>query len=146
MTLAKVRGTVDALAQEGNRIAWINIHARCGKQVQILTLPGRRRVSVGSSRGTSCTERGGLLRAIALTSDGRAFGQALSGFGNTVLDFDVLTAGLPAPRTRLVATMEVGYDAGNPDDYFDSIGHLPLVADGKKAFFYAQCDMPAAEH
>jgi hypothetical protein len=44
-TLAQVRGSIDALAQNGRRIAW------CGRHVQILTLPGRRPVDVGSRRG-----------------------------------------------------------------------------------------------
>jgi len=71
-TLAKVRGSVDALAQDGRRIAWINTKASCGKQVQILTLPGRRPVYVGSSRGGSCRLRGQTFGAIALTALNRS--------------------------------------------------------------------------
>jgi TolB protein len=154
-TLAKVRGSIDALAQDGRRIAWIKRRASCGKQVQILTLPGGRPVYVGSSRAAvlaalprsrrkydqACS--GGTIGAIALTADGRVLWQALAGSGNTEQDYDVFTAALRAPRTRLVATFALSYGAGDPNDYFgDFYGHNPpLAADGRTALLFEQQDI-----
>jgi TolB protein len=148
-TLAKVRGSIVALAQDGRRIAWMKSRASCGKQVQILTLPGRRPVYVGSSRAAvlaalprwrrtldnSCG--GGTIGAIALTADGRVLWQAFAGSGNTELDYDVFTTALRAPRTRLVATFALSYDAGDPDDYFADHS-LPMAADGTTALLFGQ--------
>jgi Tol biopolymer transport system component len=152
-TLAKIHGSIDALAQNGHRIAWITRQASCGKQIQILKLPGRRPVYVGSSRAAvlaalprwrrkldnSCS--GGTIGAIALTADGRVLWQALAHSGNTELDYDVFTAALRAPRTRLVATLALGYDAGDPDDYFAEHGALPMAADGSTALLFGQQDI-----
>jgi hypothetical protein len=95
-TVAKVRGSIEALAQDGRRIAWMETNASCGKQVQILTLPRRRPVYVGSSQGESCRLRGRTFGAIALTADGRVLWQGLAGSGNTEFDYDVFTAALRA--------------------------------------------------
>jgi Tol biopolymer transport system component len=143
-TLAKVRGSVDALAQDGHRIAWIKTHARCGRQVQILTLPGRRPAYAGSRRGRSCAWRGGPIGAIALAGDGRVMWQGLEGFGNTETDIDLVTAALRAPRTRLVAALTFEYNPGNPDDYIEfelKGGPLPTAADGKAILFYSVCEV-----
>ncbi len=140
-TLAKVRGSVDALAQDGRRIAWINTKASCGKQVQILTLPGRRPVYVGSSRGGSCRLRGQTFGAIALTAGGRVVWQGLAGFGNTEWDYDLFTAALNSPRTRLAAAFAFAYNAGDPDDYFQEERSLPMAADGTTALFFGHQDL-----
>jgi WD40-like Beta Propeller Repeat len=140
-TLAAVRGSIEALAQDGPRIAWIKTKARCGKQVQILTLPGRCPVYVGSSRGETCRLRGRTFGAIALTADGRVLWQGLAGFGNTEFDYDVFTAGLRAPRTRLVAAFALSYNAGDPDDYFRWGRPLPMAAHGTNAVFFGHQDI-----
>lgn len=140
-TLATVHGSIDALVQDGRRIAWIKTKASCGKQVQILTLPGRRPVYVGSSRGESCRLRGSTFRAIALTAGGRVVWQGLAGFGNTEWDYDLFTAALSAPRTRLVAAFAFAYDAGDPDDYFQEQRPLPMAADGTTALFFGHQDI-----
>jgi Tol biopolymer transport system component len=140
-TLAAVRGSIEALAQDGPRIAWIKTKARCGKQVQILTLPGRRPVYVGSSGGESCRLRGSTFGAIALTADGRVLWQGLAGVGNTEFDYDVFTAGLRAPRTRLVAAFALSYNAGDPDDYFRWGRPLPMAAHGTNAVFFGHQDI-----
>jgi Tol biopolymer transport system component len=140
-TLANVRGRIDALAQDAHRIAWIETHARCGKQAQILTLPSRHPVYVGSSQGESCRLRGGTFGAIALTADGRVLWQGLAGFGNTEFDYDVFTAALRAPRTRLVAAFALSYDAGDPDDYFRWGRPLPMAALGTTAVFFGHQDI-----
>jgi Tol biopolymer transport system component len=137
-----VHGSVDAVAQGGRRVAWITTHARCGRQVQILTLPGRRPVYIGSHRGRSCAQRGGLLPAIALSADGRVLWQGLAGFGNTELDFDLFTASIRAPQTRLVAGLRIEWNEGNPDDYQGQGPRAWLMAAGGKAvLFYARCDL-----
>jgi Tol biopolymer transport system component len=140
-TLATVHGSIDALAQDGHRIAWIKTKASCGKQVQILTLPGRRPVYVGSSGGESCRLRGSTFRAIALTAGGRVVWQGLAGFGNTEWDYDLFTAALSAPRTRLAAAFAFAYDAGDPDDYFQEQRPLPMAADATTALFFGHQDL-----
>jgi Tol biopolymer transport system component len=139
--LAAVRGSIEALAQDGPRIAWIKTKARCGKQVQILTLPGRHPVYVGSSQGETCRVRGGTFGAIALTADGRVLWQSLAHSGNTEFDYDVFTAGLRAPRTRLVAAFALSYNAGDPDDYFRWGRPLPMAAHGTNAVFFGHQDI-----
>jgi Tol biopolymer transport system component len=142
-TLVTVHGSVDAVAQGGRRIAWITTHARCGRQVQILTLPGRRPVYIGSRRGGSCAQRGGLFGAIALNGDGRVLWQGLAGFGNTELSFDLFTAAIRAPQTRLVAALGIEWYQGDPDDYQGSSGPRPwlMAAGGRAVLFYALCDL-----
>jgi Tol biopolymer transport system component len=140
-TVAKVRGSIEALAQDGRRIAWMETNASCGKQVQILTLPRRHPVYVGSSQGKSCRLRGRTFGAIALTADGRVLWQGLAGFGNTEFDYDVFTAALRAPRTRLVAAFALSYDAGDPDDYFRWGRPLPMAAHGTTAVFFGHQDI-----
>jgi WD40-like Beta Propeller Repeat len=143
-TLATVRGSVDALAQEGSRIAWIKTHARCGRQLQVVTLPGRRPVSVGSRRGRSCTEVGGTIGApfgaIALASDGRVLWQGVVGHGNTEVVIDLFTASLRKPQTGLVATLGIEYSGGDPDDPGFGDRPLPAAADGNAILFYALCE------
>jgi TolB protein len=141
-TLAKVRGSVDALAQGGRRIAWIKTRASCGKQVQVLTLPGRSPVDVGSRHGRSCALEGPTIPTIAVSSDGRVLWQGLEGGGNTELAYDLYTAAPRAPRTRLVAALVFGWEEGNPDDYFYSVSNvLPTAADGKAMLFYGLCNV-----
>ena len=127
-TLAQVRGSVDALAQNGRRIAW------CGRQVQILTLPGRRPAAVGSRRG-SCG-----LGAIALSADGRVLWQGVAELANTYFVIDLLTAALRDPRTRLVT--HTHFDRNSDPDYGREPKPLPLAADGKAILFYASCEAP----
>lgn len=134
-TLAKVRGSVAALAQAGRRIAWTKTRASCGRQFQILTLPGRRPVDVSWRRGRSCSSPGG---AIALSADGRVLWQGLAGAGNTFLSIDLFTAALRDPRSRLVTPTYFQREESNPD-YVDP-GLLPMAADGKAILFYASCE------
>jgi dipeptidyl aminopeptidase/acylaminoacyl peptidase len=137
-TLAEVRGRVDALAQNGRRIAWIKTYAGCGKQVQILTLPGRRPVYVGSRRGGGCArDYGGPVGAIALGADGRVLWQ-VSSEGNTYITIGLFTAALRDTRTRPVAGSYFGKDESNPD-YLDP-SPLRMAADGKAILFYTSCD------
>ena len=146
-TLAKVHGSVDALAQDGRRIAWIKTHAHCGRQLQVLTLPGRRPVYVGSRRGRSCTEVGGCgcgtirapFGAIALASDGRVLWQGVVTQGNTEVVTDLFTASLRKPQTGLVATLGIEY-GGDPDDPGFGDRPLPSAADGNAILFYALCE------
>jgi len=140
-TVAEVGGSIQALAQDGRRIAWMETNARCGKQVQILTLPRRHSVYVGSSQGESCRLRGPTFGAIALTADGRVLWQGLAGFGNTEFDYDVFTAGLRSSRTRLVASFALSYNAGDPDDYFRWGRPLPMAAHGTNAVFFGHQDI-----
>jgi TolB protein len=127
-TLAQVRGSVDAIAQNGRRIAW------CGRQMQILTLPGRRPVAVGSRRG-SCG-----LRAIALSADGRVLWQGVADQGNTYFVIDLLTAALRDPRTRLVT--HTHFDRDSNPDYGREPKPLTMAADRKGVLFYASCEAP----
>jgi len=135
MTLIEVRAPVDALAANGRRIAWINTHARCGRQLQILTLPSRRPVYVGSVSGSSC--RRANIGAIALAADGRVLWQRLVAGGLTVLDVEVDTAALRAPQTDVVGTVEFLYSQPDPD--FVESWPLPTASDGKAIVFYASC-------
>lgn len=138
VTLVKVRGSVDALAQDGRRIAWITTHARCGRQVQILTLPSRRPVYIGSRRGRSCAQRYRvLLGAIALSANGRVLWQGRAA-GNTELDYDLFTAALGAPQTRLVAALGFDWNQGDPDGY--DAGPLATAAGGNAVLFYGFCE------
>jgi TolB protein len=127
-TLAQVRGSVIALAQNGRRIAW------CGRQIQVLTLPGRRPVAVGSRRG-SCGVRG-----IALSADGRVLWQGVADQGNTYFVIDLLTASLRDPRTRLVT--HTHFDKDSNPDYGRDPKPLPMAADRKEILFYASCEAP----
>jgi Tol biopolymer transport system component len=133
-TLAKVRGSVDALAQNGRRIAWINTRARC-RHVQILTLPARRPVDLGSRRSRNCAVGGS---AIALSADGRVLWKSLAEEGNTFVAIDLFTATLGHAGPRLVApTAFAKHDT--PDDVDPP--PLPMAADAKAILFYAQCDI-----
>jgi WD40-like Beta Propeller Repeat len=134
-TLANVRGSVVALAQEGRRIAW-----QCGGRVQILTLPNRRPVDIESGRGESCSAHGRIgLSADALSADGRVLWQANVEEGNTFVNWDVLTAALHDPRPHLAATAYFAIDPGNPDEA-SPIAGLPTAAEGRAIFFYTTCD------
>ncbi|MDP9232132.1 MAG: hypothetical protein M3O73_05105 [Actinomycetota bacterium] len=134
-TLAKVRGSIDSLAQDGRRIAWIKTHASCERQAQILTLPRRRPVYVGFGRGRRCGRLGG---PIALSADGRVLWQGIVGQGNTEIDTDFFTSSLRDPQTRLVAALGIEYNPGDPDNY--PTGSLPTAADGNAILFYALCE------
>jgi WD40-like Beta Propeller Repeat len=142
-TLANVRGSVAALAQAGRRIAWTKTRASCGRQFQILTLPGRRPVDVSWRRGRSCSSPGGGrwqvgARGFALSADGRVLWQGLAEEGNTYFAIDLLTAALRDPRTRLV-THTYFEKITNPD-YVRDAEPLPMAADGTAILFYARCD------
>jgi TolB protein len=134
-TLAKVRGSVDGLAQAGRRIAWTKTRASCGRQFQILTVPGRRPVDVSWRRGRSCSSPGG---GFALSADGRVLLQQPASNGNTYFAIDLFTAALRDPRTRLV-THTYFEKITNPD-YFRDSEPLPMAADGNAILFYARCD------
>jgi TolB protein len=136
-TLATVPGRVDALAQNGRRIAWIKTQARCGRQVQVLTLPGRRPVDVDSRRGSCAVQRGSPIRAIALGADGRVLWQ-VADEGNTYLAIGLLTAALRDPRTRRVAGSYFGKEESNPD--WVNPNPLPMAGDGNAILFYTRCD------
>jgi Tol biopolymer transport system component len=137
-TLASVSGSVDALAQDGRRIAWIKTRATCGRQVQVLTLPGRRPVYVGSGRGGSCAgDHGAPIGAIALNAAGRVLWQRVTDEGNTYLTIGLFTAALGAP-TRSVAGSYFGKEESDPD-YVDPVP-LPMAADAKAMLFHASCD------
>jgi Tol biopolymer transport system component len=138
MTLMKVSGRVDALAQNGRRIAWIKTQARCGRQVQVITLPGRRPVDVDSRRGRSCVVQRGSPRAIALSADGRVLWQAADE-GNTYLAIGLLTAALRDPSARSVAGSYFGKEESNPDWVDPS--PLPMAGDGKAILYYTRCDL-----
>jgi Tol biopolymer transport system component len=142
--LAKVRGSIDALAQDGRRIAWIDTHAPCGRQVQILTLPRRRPVYVGFGRSRSCVLGGRIVRnrpPMALSADGRVLWQGVVGHGNTEIDIDLATASLRDPRTRVVAALGIEYGPGDPDDYLEAEDlSVPTAAAGNAILFYALCE------
>jgi dipeptidyl aminopeptidase/acylaminoacyl peptidase len=139
-TLAKVRGSVTALAQAGRHIAWINTEASCGRFVQILTVPGARPVYLGSRRGRRCVLEGttGVSGAIALSADGRVLWQGFD-CGNTQCLVELFTAALRAPRTRRVAGMTFTYDPGSPN-YVDPLP-LPTGLAGTAILFYGLCDV-----
>jgi len=109
--------------------------------VQILTLPGRRPVSVGAAGGRSCRCAGHAIGAIALGAEGRVLWQTLAGHGNTELVIDLFTAALRAPRARLVADLDMGFDPSNPDYVDPEVLGVPTAADGKAILFYSLCDV-----
>src|SRR5215213_10072635 len=127
-TLATVGGPVDALAQNGRRIAWIRSGARCGRQVQVLTLPGRRPVDVGSGSSRSCTRAWHPTSPTAVGDDGRVLWQAVGAFSDTQSDVEVFTAAPRDAHTRLVVS-----DA----DYGGTTDGLPMAADGKVILYFA---------
>jgi TolB protein len=127
-TVATVGGPVDALAQNGRRIVWIRSGARCGRQVQILTLPGRRPVYVGSWRKWGCARRFHPTSPTAVGDDGRVLWQAVAAFSDTQSDVEVFTAAPRAAHTRLVVS-----DA----DYGGTTEGLPMAADGNAILFFA---------
>jgi WD40-like Beta Propeller Repeat len=134
-TLAQVRGSVTALAQNGRRVSWVKTGATCGVQrVQILTLPQRRPVYVGLPHGRSC----GLDTSFALSADGRVLWQGLLEEGNTYFSIDLFTAALRDPRTRLVT--HTYFEKITSPDYFRDSEPLPMAADGNAILFYARCD------
>jgi hypothetical protein len=140
-----VRGSIDALALNGRRIAWIRTRARCGRQVQILTLPRRRAVYVGSKRGRSCgAPDRPPINALALGGDGRVLWQRIANAGNTVLALDVFTAALRAPRTDRTIALEFAHQQSDPD-YVEPVP-LPTAADADAVLFYAVCETEYCNH
>jgi TolB protein len=138
ITLVEVRGRVDALAQNGRRVAWVKTQARCGRQVEILTLPGRRPVDLDSRRGSSCgAQRGSPIHAIALSADGRVLHQTAEE-GNTYLAIRLLTSALRDPRTRPVAGSYFQKEESDPD-WVDP-NPLPMAGEGKAILYYTRCD------
>ena len=134
-TLAHVRGSVVALAQDRRRIAWTKAVANCERQFQILTVPGRRPLDVSWRRGRSCSSPGG---GFVLSAKGRVLWPELGEEGNTYITTDLLTAALRDPRSRLVTPTYFEKDDGNPDNV--DPGLLPMAADGSAILFYARCD------
>jgi Tol biopolymer transport system component len=137
-TLAEVRGSVLALAQDGHRIAWIR--TSWGHPLQMLTLPGRRPVDVGfvplGDEHCVCRQ----MAAIAVSADGRVVWQELTDLGNTYLSISLRSAALRAPRTRFPGGTTMGLEHGNPDWLDPTPRGVPAVADGKAILFYADCE------
>ena len=137
-TLAEVRGSVLALAQDGHRIAWIR--TSWGHPLQMLTLPGRRPVDVGfvplGDEHCVCRQ----MAAIAVSADGRVVWQELTDLGNTYLSISLRSAALRAPRTRFPGGTAMGLEHGNPDWLDPTPRGVPAVADGKAILFYADCE------
>jgi hypothetical protein len=100
--------------------------------VQILTLPGRRPIYVGSRDGGSCAnEYGGPISAVAVGDEGRVLWQKDQCCANTTRGVDLFTAAINAPRTRLVAALE--FDNHNDDPGYPRYGQtgpMPMAADG----------------
>jgi hypothetical protein len=135
-TLAEVSGRADALAASGRRVAWINTRARCGRQIQILTLPARRAGFIGSR----CKSGTGAYDAIALGADGRVLWQGLVGVGLTVREVEVYTAALRAPQTDVVGEVGVLYLQPAADYDYIKLLPLPMASDRNAIVFYASCD------
>jgi TolB protein len=125
-TLATVGGPVDALAQNGRRIVWIRSGAQCGRQVQILTLPSRRPVYVGSWRKWGCARGFHPTSPTAVGNDGRVLWQTVAAFSDTQSDVEVVTAAPRAAYTRLVVS---------DPDYGGTTDGLPMAADGNAILF-----------
>jgi WD40 repeat protein len=105
--------------------------------VQILTLPGRRPVDVDSRR--SCgAQRGGPVRAIALSADGRVLHQAVTDEGNTYLTIGLLTSALRDLRTRPVGGSYFPKEESDPD-WVDP-NPLPMAGEGKAILYCTRCD------
>jgi TolB protein len=138
-TLAKVRGSVFALAQDGQRIAWMKTASGCERMVQILSLPARRPVYVDSPAGTSCSLRGGSPDGLALSADGRALWQRVTEEGNTYLTIGLATASLRDRRIHPVTEGSAIQKSSDPD-YVDR-SPLPIAADGHAILFYANCEI-----
>jgi WD40-like Beta Propeller Repeat len=137
-TLAEVRGSVLALAQDGPRIAWIR--SSRGHPLQILTVPGRRPVDVGivplGDEHCVCRQ----MAAIAVSANGRVVWQELTDVGNTYLTISLRTAALRAPLTRFPGGTAMGLEHGNPDWTDPTPRGVPAAADGKAILFYADCE------
>jgi TolB protein len=142
-TLAKVDGRVNALAQDGNRIAWMK--SRWRSPLQILTLPARRPVVVGSGPhpdANGCDHGCDVTRAIAVSANGRVVWEELVVLGNTYLGLDLFTAAVGAARMRFAADSEMGIEDDNPDWTDPLPDGLPLAADGNAILYYADCFSP----
>jgi Tol biopolymer transport system component len=137
-TLAKVRGSVFALAQDGQRIAWMKTARGCERMVQILSLPARRPVYVDSPTGKSCSLRGGSPDGLALSADGRALWQRVTEEANTYLTIGLATAALRDRHIHLVG--ESAIQKSSDPDYVDR-SPLPIAADGHAILFYANCEI-----
>lgn len=147
-TIAKTDGQVYALGQDGNRIAWMKSSWR--SPLEILTLPTRRPVAVGSGPhpdAESCSHAPGcdVTKAMAVSASGRVVWEELVALGNTYLEIDLFTATVGAPSIRFAADNYMddymGAADGNPDwDHTDLLpGGLPLAADGNAILYYADC-------
>ena len=138
-TLTSVRGSVFALAQDGQRIAWMKTARGCGRMVQILSLPARRPVYVDSPAGTSCSLRGGSPDGLALSADGRVLWQRVTEEANTYLTIGLATASLRERRIHPVTRGSAIQISSDPD-YVDG-SPLPIAADGHAILFYANCEI-----
>jgi Tol biopolymer transport system component len=132
-TLAEVRGRIDGLAQNGNRIAWLKSERYCRTPPQVLTLPSHHARYVGSR--LNC---GYSIHAIAVGRQGRVVWEGIPTEGNTYFAIAVLTAATDDPRTRGVKT-SVFDKSSNPDE-FEEPEALPMAADGPAMLFYADCE------
>ncbi len=135
-TIATTPGVVEALAQDGRHIAWINPSARCGRQVQMLTLPGRRPVYLGSRRGRSCQELT-ALGSIAVAGT-KVVWQALSAVGNTEADIDFFTASLGNRGAQLLKGNAMERETSDPAYAYEP--PLPMAGDGRALLFYSLCN------
>ena len=81
--------------------------------------------------------RGGTLRAIALSADGRVLWQAADE-GNTYVAIGLLTSALRDPRTRRVAGSYFQKEESDPD-WVDP-NPLPMAGEGKAILYYTRCD------
>lgn len=98
-TLAVVPGSIEALAQDGPRLAWISSTELCRGRATLFDLRTRRQISLGSG----CAN---LEGAVAVGGSRIVWEQQL-GEGNTELDSRGLTATEADPRGRSVATIDV---------------------------------------
>jgi hypothetical protein len=134
-TLAKVRGSIEALAQDGPNIAWLRDHTR---PVQILNVRTRRLLTAGSLMFSRGCWRCGLLDAIAVGAGGRVLWQEETDGGNTYLVVSVLSAAPRRPRSHNVAGTDMSVSS-DPDWVDPDPRGLPIAADGKAMLFYADC-------
>jgi hypothetical protein len=142
-TIAKVDGRIYALAQDGNRIAWMK--SRWRSPLQILTLPARRPVVVGSGPHPDANDCGygcHVTKAIAVSAKGRVVWEELVYLASTYFRLDLFTAAVGAPRMRFAADNEMSIRDGDPDWTDPLPGGLPLAADGNAILYYADCFSP----
>src|SRR5207247_2279167 len=82
-TLAVVRGHVDALAQDGPRVAWLFSDGACGRRVVLLDLRQRKRLSLEQRHGPSCSFGNAPLEDVVAIGGRRVVWETSIGTGNT---------------------------------------------------------------